>query len=267
MYPSSPYPSEPHPTGPTSPPGHAEAGPPAPADPDANPRPPSDTDTSAAAASGSGSGDRLPGSSLTLGDFGPGRDNPLYATPAVTEDGDTVVVLDWSPLDLYMAEVWSQRHGEHAMFGWTRAHILADPVQAMAALRQAFALQAERARRWRTDHDTLTHRHQQVLSDIRAYAIARHREGAVCRDGLNDFLAEFALPRYEPRFKVTFTITGSYDLDPDDVDNDPDTARRDAEDHLAPDLSSLLPVIDGSTDYDVCVNDVDESFEPGTPSR
>jgi hypothetical protein len=97
-------------------------------------------------------------------------------------------------------------------------------------------------------------RHQKVLDDIRSYAVERHIAGDICRSGLNTFLETFSLPTYEPRIRVSYTITGSYEVDTDD----PDAAARDARGYLKPDLSELDNVIDNSDTHSIQLGQVDE---------
>jgi hypothetical protein len=97
-------------------------------------------------------------------------------------------------------------------------------------------------------------RHQKVLDDIRSYAVARHLEDSICRGGLNAFLETFGLPTYDPRIRVSYTITGSYEVDTDDAD----AAARDARGYLKPDLTELDNVIDGSDTYTIQLGQVDE---------
>jgi hypothetical protein len=71
---------------------------------------------------------------------------------------------------------------------------------------------------------------------------------------MNRFLDAFSLPTYDPRVRVTYTITGSYEVDTDD----PDTASSDARGYLKPDLSELDNVIDDSDTHTVHVTQVAE---------
>ena len=97
-------------------------------------------------------------------------------------------------------------------------------------------------------------RHHKVLDDIRSYAVTRHLEDAFCRSGLNAFLTAFGLPTYGPRIRVSYTITGSYEVDTDNAD----TAERDACGYLKPDLSELDNVIDDSESYSTQIGQLDE---------
>lgn len=96
-------------------------------------------------------------------------------------------------------------------------------------------------------------RHADVLRDIRAYAIERYREDMYCIDGLNTFLRYFQLPEYQPSTRVTYTIHGSYRTERSDAD----AAEDDAANWLAPDLSGVSYVIEGSADYHVAVDEVE----------
>lgn len=87
--------------------------------------------------------------------------------------------------------------------------------------------------------DTET-RHQRVLADIRRYVVERHLTGDICRAGTNRFLETFSLPTYDPRVRVSYTITGSYEIETDA----PDAASSDARGYLKPDLTDLDNVID-----------------------
>ena len=71
---------------------------------------------------------------------------------------------------------------------------------------------------------------------------------------MNRFFETFFLDRYDPRIRVRYTITGSYEVDAEDVY----AASRDALGYLKPDLSQLDSLIDGSDDFTVDVTDVIE---------
>jgi len=80
--------------------------------------------------------------------------------------------------------------------------IVADPERSVRALRAAVvALEAE----W----SQVVAVHIATLADIRGYAIRTHEAGSICREGLDDFLAAFGLPAYEPRLRVSYAIRGS----------------------------------------------------------
>jgi hypothetical protein len=63
---------------------------------------------------------------------------------------------------------------------------------------------------------------EQMIHDIRAYAIDRHLEGAFCRDGLNTALRHFDLEPYQPRYQVPVTVHATVHITADDAE----TARR-----------------------------------------
>ena len=48
--------------------------------------------------------------------------------------------------------------------------------------------------------------------------IEQYRDSEYSRDVLDAFLSRFDLDPYQPRVKVTYTITGSFEVDSDDVD-------------------------------------------------
>ena len=93
-----------------------------------------------------------------------------------------------------------------------------------------------------------------MLADIRQYVLERHLDGDICREGMNRFFEAFFLDPYDPRVRVRYTISGSYEVDAEDVY----AASRDALGYLKPDLSQLDSLIDGSDDFTVDVTDVIE---------
>jgi hypothetical protein len=130
----------------------------------------------------------------------------------------------------------------------------------LALARQAvtWALAAHRAATDRirglyTDLDDARRFHDQALTDIRAYAIRRHRDGDICRDGLNEFLTHFDLDPYRPRHRVQFTIRGSFEVTPD-ADRDTGDTEDDVRDYLRIDTDEVDGVIDYAVDIDVTVD-------------
>lgn len=122
-----------------------------------------------------------------------------------------------------------------------------DPVAREAALRDAVealsicrhvAIQA---------HADQHRSHNELLEAIRQYAIVRHEEGDICREGLDDFLESFNLMPYETRVRVEYTITGSYEVDP----GGEVAAEEDALKYLQPDLSGLDDVDGDTSTYEV----------------
>jgi hypothetical protein len=198
-----------------------------------------------------------PVSARPLGDFLPGR--PAAGQLVVTlPSGDQVVVVGRA--DDGQVEVWSlgritRRDPDTAASAVTdpaaRDGLLAEVVHGLGEQRHAATGRATAAVADR-DHDRETH--ERVLTDIRAYAVDKHQAGDICRSGLNDFLTAFGLPEFQPRVRVRYTLTGSYDVDADDAD----AARSDARGYLKPDLSELDNVIDDSDTFTVHVDDVEE---------
>jgi hypothetical protein len=54
---------------------------------------------------------------------------------------------------------------------------------------------------------------QQKIASMRAYAIEKHRDGTICREVLNDFLAAHDLDLYQPRHRAQVTITLDVEVD------------------------------------------------------
>jgi hypothetical protein len=92
--------------------------------------------------------------------------------------------------------------------------------------------------------------HASKLDEIRDYAIERHQAGDICREGLDNFLADFGLAPFQPRVRVTYTITGSYEVE----DGSECAATDDAEKYLVPDLSSLDSVDEYTTSFELTVS-------------
>ena len=54
--------------------------------------------------------------------------------------------------------------------------------------------------------------HEQLMQDIREYAIARHLDGDFCREGLNQALAHFDLDPYNPRHTIRVNVTATFGI-------------------------------------------------------
>lgn len=54
--------------------------------------------------------------------------------------------------------------------------------------------------------------HQKITA-MRAYAIDKYRDGTICKEGLNDFLAAHDLDLYQPRHRAQVTITLDVEVD------------------------------------------------------
>src|SRR5439155_16967254 len=91
-----------------------------------------------------------------------------------------------------------------------------------------------------------------TLAEIRDYVIDRYRDDELARDVLEAFLSRFDLDPYQPRVKVTYTITGSFEVDSDNTHN----VENDVENNLRPDLDDIDDVVDYSDEYSVSVRSV-----------
>lgn len=67
---------------------------------------------------------------------------------------------------------------------------------------------------------------QSKIASMRAYAIGKHLEGEICRDGLNGFLAAHDLDLYEPRYTARVTLSFDVEVGAEDSD-DADSIIRD----------------------------------------
>ena len=174
------------------------------------------------------------------------------AAAVVTVDGRLVVVLRLDPPG--QVEVHAPGSGVHALPADTPAVPVTDP----AVVAEVLAAAAFDLARWhaaaRADLTAAEDRHRQMLAEIREYVLARHLDGDICREGMNRFFEAFFLDPYDPRVRVRYTISGSYEVDAEDVY----AASRDALGYLKPDLSNLDSLIDGSDDFTVDVTDVIE---------
>jgi hypothetical protein len=181
-------------------------------------------------------------------------DHPRAAVATVTIPGDPdldVVVL--GRLTAGMIEVFAGGSVQ-SYPDTTPVTDIFDPERRVGLLTSAaFVLDQERRELARQITAERT-RHAEVLRDIRDYAIARYCEEMYCIDGLNTFLRYFDLPEYRPSTRVSFTIHGSYRTERSDTDD----AEDDAANSLAPDLSGVSYVIEGSADYHVAVDEVEE---------
>lgn len=121
-----------------------------------------------------------------------------------------------------------------------REETLRNAVEALTICRRV-ALEAHAEQR--QAHDT-------KLEAIRDYAVERHQAGAICREGLNDFLSEFEFAPFETRVRVTYTISGSYEVE----NCGEDAATDDAEKYLVPDLSSLDDVDEYTASFELTVS-------------
>ncbi|GGJ75907.1 hypothetical protein GCM10010123_02290 [Pilimelia anulata] len=140
----------------------------------------------------------------------------------------------------------------------TSATAIEDAGRQIELLRGAASVLSSQAEQYRQASQRAAGEHVDKLEAIRRYAIGKHRDGEVCRNGLDAFLAEFDMESYQPRKRVTFTITGSYEVDAGDARN----PEYDGRQSLTVDASAADGYIDGSLDVDNIsideVEDVDE---------
>ena len=131
-----------------------------------------------------------------------------------------------------------------------QAELLRAALAAEAATRQALAETAEQRR---TELDQLRASNAGTLAEIRDYVIADYRADEYSREVLDAFLARFDLDPYQPRVKVTYTITGSFEVDSDDAGEVEDNV----EEYLRVDLDDVEDVVVDSDDFSVSVSRVE----------
>ena len=131
-----------------------------------------------------------------------------------------------------------------------QAELLRAALAAEAATRQALAETAEQRR---TELDQLRASNAGTLAEIRDYVIADYRADEYSRDVLDAFLARFDLDPYQPRVKVTYTITGSFEVDSDDADEVEDNV----EQNLRVDSDDVDGAVEYSDNFDVTVRSVE----------
>jgi len=113
----------------------------------------------------------------------------------------------------------------------TRAELITDPVTRAWLLTEAFAF-TRRTYLWAVGELTAERQHVQdarkdrerVLGDVREFLIARVRDGQLDRQPVNDFLRRHHQPPYQPRQRVAYAITGTFEID---GDHDPEDGRLD----------------------------------------
>ncbi|MGC5054942.1 hypothetical protein ACLQ2S_26255 [Micromonospora sp. DT48] len=148
-----------------------------------------------------------------------------------------------------------------------RADISAVPVTdsatALALTRQAvmWALAekdsaVDRARGLVEQRDEDRRRQASQLAEIRSYAIDQYRDADITRDGLDGLLSRFDLDPYQPRHRVQFTISGSFDVIPD-AGRDTDDTESDVREYLRIDTDRVDNVDDDTVDITVTVDDVE----------
>lgn len=131
-----------------------------------------------------------------------------------------------------------------------QAELLRAALAADVATRQALAATAEQRR---TELDQLRASNAGTLAEIRDYVIADYQADEYSRDVLDAFLARFDLDSYQPRVKVSYTITGSFEVDSDNAGEVEDNV----EEYLRVDLDNVYDVVVDSDDFSVSVRSVE----------
>ena len=134
-----------------------------------------------------------------------------------------------------------------------QAEMLRAALAADAATRQALTETAEQRR---TELAELRASQARTLAGIRDYVIADYRADEFSRDVLDAFLARFDLDPYQPRVKVAYTITGSFEVDSDNADE----VENNVEEYLGVDLDDVDDIVEYSDEFSVSVR----SAEPVT---
>ena len=187
-----------------------------------------------------------------LTEFAP--DGPAAATPAVTlSGGPDVVVLRRA--ETAMVEV-CQGHQILTLVDDAEATPITDPAHRDDLIRRALRTVAvqryaatQQVLQARGERDRQQDAHAAVLRDIRCYAIDRHLDNEICREGLDTFLERFNLDPYQPRLRVRFRIIGSIEVDTEDRS----AAEHQVDNYLGLDLSSVDNAVDDSEEIQVSV--------------
>ncbi|HEY6796545.1 MAG TPA: hypothetical protein VI248_17860 [Kineosporiaceae bacterium] len=184
----------------------------------------------------------------TLSDFAVGDSHA--GCGAITELGIEAVVLGYTDADPNTVDIYT-RHGVLTLPADTPATPMPTDDRHLALYRACAVHLIDQTRDARLDQQAEAAAHERILDQIRAYAIHQHLEGHYCRDGLNAFLRTFGMPTYDPRVRVDFTITGSYEVDT----TDPGYAERDARGYLKVDLTQIDNLIDDTDTSTVEITD------------
>ncbi len=193
-----------------------------------------------------------------LADFVP--DGPAATTPAVTltPSGPDVVVVRRA--ETGMVEV-CQGIQILTLVEDTEATPIIDParrdelvhraLRTLAVARHAATQQVVQAR---GERDRQQDAHAAVLRDIRRYAIDRHLDNEICREGLDAFLERFGLDPYQPRLRVRFRISGSVEVDTENRQE----AEYQVQTYLGVDTSNVDNVVEDSDDIQVSVTALEQ---------
>ncbi|MGW6571404.1 hypothetical protein ACWGAN_04420 [Streptomyces sp. NPDC054945] len=134
----------------------------------------------------------------------------LLPAPVQIGDANAVVlrVADPDLIEVYFA-------GRITAYGIKVLEIqpITDPVVRETALRDAVEALSICRRIAIEAHAEQRQAHATKLDAIRDYAIEVHENGSVCRDGLDSFLSMFEFEPYATTVKVSYMITGSYEVD------------------------------------------------------
>lgn len=171
------------------------------------------------------------------------------AAAVASDNADDLVVVLGS--DQHHVTVW--RDGVIVdMPGSVHAAPVTDPALVESVLTAAVADLTRRGRDPLTASTAAARAHADTLAEMRTYAINLHENNVICSAGLDDFLAEFDLPGHPAKIRVTYTLTGHYDVDT--VDRD--AAIEDAQ-GLRPHLADIDAVLDGSEQHTVHIDDAE----------
>ena len=89
----------------------------------------------------------------------------------------------------------------------------------------------------------------QTRARMRAHLIGTFKTGDLSRDGLDEFLQEFDLPPHEPRVKVAFTVTGTFEVYGDDLEE----AESDAREYLLAAVRDVPLLVTDSEDVEATI--------------
>ena len=192
---------------------------------------------------------------LPLRAFLTGPDLPVTVT--LSDSGVDAVILGRAGTDL----VEALRDGRIVRYPDTTLAVpVTDPARQVELLRAALAADvaarqtlADTVQQRITELDQLRAANAQRLTDIREFVIEQYRQTDISRDVLDAFLARFDLDPYQPRVKVSYTITGSFQVDSDDTD----AVETNVEDYLRPDLDEVDDTVEDSDEYSVTVRRVE----------
>jgi hypothetical protein len=148
------------------------------------------------------------------------------------------------------ADVVVETGAVRSVYTGDTARLITDPARVAVLMQHAAVRLFHEASEARQEQQEAAQRHYRVLHEIRAYAIEKRREDAICQDGLNAFLRKFDMA--PDQAVVRFTITGSYTV----AHGDCDTAESDGSGCVDVDLSDVDDVVDGSLSFRVAIDEV-----------